>query len=232
VSRSIIRPEEGDWGVTEMTEEGRPLFEPWVPGKETIRAFSDGIFTIAITLLVLEVRLPEIPSAEIDARFMESIAAIGPKILGFTLSFFIIAMYWLSYHRIFRFIRETDRPLVGWNILFLFFIVLMPFPTYLIGLYGDHRSIVMFYAANVAVTSAILALIWRHASTDHLLIDPGLDDGVIRFLWMRSLIPVGVFLSSIVIAIFSPFLAMIAWVLNFFIILGITRYARPMHRKN
>ena len=156
-----------------------------------------------------------------------SIAAIAPRMLGFTLSFFIITVYWLSYHRMIRFIRVTDRVLVGENILFLFFLVLMPFPTYLIGLYGDHRPIVMFYAGIVAVTSAILALMWRHASTDHLLVDPDLDDGVIRFLWMRSLIPVGVFLLSIGIAIWSPFLAMVAWVLNFFVLLGISRLSRP-----
>jgi TMEM175 potassium channel family protein len=189
-------------------------------------AFSDGIFTIAITLLVLEIRLPEIPSAEIDALFLPSIAAIMPKMLGFILSFFIIAMYWLSYHRIFRFIRKTDGELAGWNILFLFFIVLMPFPTYLLGLYGDHLSVVMFYAVIVAATSAILALMWRHASTGHLLIDPVLDSDVIRFVWRRSLIPVGVFLLSMVVAIVSPFFAMVMWVLNFFIILGITRFYR------
>ena len=191
-------------------------------------AFSDGIFTIAITLLVLEIRLPEIPSAEIDALFLPSIAAIMPKMLGFILSFFIIAMYWLSYHRIFRFIRETDRTLVGQNILFLFFIVLMPFPTYLLGLYGDHRAIVMFYAANVAVVSAVLALMWRHASTNRRLIDPDLDQGVIRFLWIRSLVPVGIFSLSLLVALASPFLAMLMWVLNFFVILGITRSCRPV----
>ena len=212
-----------------MTGGDKSLFDPWVPSRETVMAFSDGIFTIAITLLVLEIRLPDIPSADIDALFMQSMAAIWPKILGFTLSFFIIATYWLSYHRMFRFIRETDRILVGQNILFLFLIVLMPFPTYLIGLYGAHRAIVMFYAANVAVTSAILALIWRHAATNHRLVDPDLGGGVIRFLWLRSLIPVGIFSASIIIAIVSPSLAMVAWVLNFFAIYGVTRYYRPAH---
>jgi len=215
-----------------MTEAGGSLFEAWVPGKEILRAFSDGIFTIAITLLVLEVSLPEIPSSEIDARFLESMAAIMPKMLGFILSFFIIAMYWLSYHRIFRFIREPDRVLVGENILFLFFIVLMPFPTSLLGLYGNHQPVAIFYAANIAVTSAILALMWRHASKDHLLVDPSLDDAVIRFLWLRSLIPVGIFSLSVAVAIFSPVLAMVAWVLNFLVVAGFSHLYLPFTRKN
>jgi TMEM175 potassium channel family protein len=212
-------------GVEEVR---RTLFEPLGLDKPTLKAFSDGIFTIAITLLILEIRLPDMPSAEIDARFLESLVAISPKILGFTLSFFIIAMYWLSYHRIFHFIRKIDRTLVLANILFLFFIVFMPFPTYLLGLYGDHQAIVMFYAVIVVIASAILSLIWRHASANHTLIDPDLDNEVIRFLRMRSLIPVAIFLLSILIAIFSPFLAMLAWVLNFFVVYGVqARFSRP-----
>ncbi len=214
-----------------MTETDTSLFEQWAPSKETLVAFSDGIFTIAITLLVLEISLPDIPSAEIDALFLESMVAILPKMFGFILSFFIVAVYWLSYHRIFRFIREADRVLLGWNILFLLFIVLMPFPTYLLGLYGDHRSVVMFYAGVVAVTSAILALLWRHASTDHLLVDRDLPDDAIRFLWMRSLVPVGVFSLSFLVAIASPFLAMVIWVLNFFLVLGVTRFYRSTQGK-
>jgi len=194
------------------------LTVPRSVSRETLVAFSDGIFTIAITLLILEIRLPEIPSSEIDARFVESMVAIMPKVLGFILSFFIIAMYWLSYHRIFHFIQKTDRLLMLQNILFLFFIVLMPFSTYLIGLYGAHETVVIFYAANITVTSAILYAMWWHASGDHLLVDPDLDDDVIRYLRKRGLIPIIVFLCSMGVAIFSPLLAMILWVTNFFLI--------------
>jgi uncharacterized membrane protein len=197
---------------------GKTLAVPRSVSKETLVAFSDGIFTIAITLLILEIRLPEIPSSEIDARFVENMVTIFPKILGFALSFFIIAMYWLSYHRIFHFIRRTDRPLMLQNILFLFFVVLMPFSTYLIGLYGAHETVVVFYAANITVTSAILYSMWRHASGDRLLVDPDLDDEVIRYLRRRSLIPVMVFLVSVGVAIFSPLLAMILWIANFFLV--------------
>ncbi|MGA2934311.1 MAG: TMEM175 family protein [Methanomicrobiales archaeon] len=206
----------------------RSFLEPLGLDKERLMSFSDGIFTIAITLLILEIRLPEIPSAEIDARFLESMVAISPKILGLILSFFIIAMYWLSYHRIFHFIREIDRILVQWNTLFLFCIVFMPFPTYLLGLYGDHYTIVIFYAANIAVSSAILSRMWIHASKGHHLIDPDLDDDFIRYLSIRSLIPVAVFALSIFIAIFSPLLAMLAWVLNFFVVYVIYSRFNPL----
>ncbi len=187
-------------------------------------AFNDGIFAIAITLLILDIRLPDIPGQEIDTHFLAGLISISPQILGFVLSFFIIAMYWLSYHRFFLYIRRTDRVLVLQNILFLFFIVFMPFPTYLLGLYGSHQPIVIFYAAVVVVTSTLLAMMWRHATIDRLLVDPDLDGRIVRFFWIRSLIPVFVFLLSIGVAFVSPLLAMIIWGLNFFVVFGI--YAR------
>jgi uncharacterized membrane protein len=207
----------------ELNQTPRSFSVPSSLDRETLITFSDGIFTIAITLLILEIRLPDIASLDIDARFLESLMAISPKILGFILSFFIIAMYWLSYHRIFYFIRKSDRVLMFDNILFLFFIVFLSFPTYLIGLYGSHRAIVIFYAATIFITSAFLALIWRHASRNHLLIDPDLDETAIRYLWTRSLVPVVIFLLSIGVAIFSPLVAMLLWGLNFVVIAWMER---------
>jgi uncharacterized membrane protein len=204
--------------VRELNQTRRSFLVPPSLDQGTLVTFSDGIFTIAITLLILEIRLPDIASIDIDARFLESLMTISPKILGFILSFFIIAMYWLSYHRIFYFIRKSDRVLMFDNILFLFFIVFLSFPTYLIGLYGSHQTIVLFYAATIFVTSALLALIWRHASMNHLLVDPDLDVTAIRYLWTRSLIPVVIFLLSIGVAIFNPLMAMVLWGLNFVVI--------------
>jgi uncharacterized membrane protein len=186
--------------------------------KETLMAFNDGVFAIAITLLVLEIRFPEISSAEIDTHFLQSIIDIYPLILGFILSFFIIAMYWVSYHRFFQYIHTIDRKLVLGNLLFLFFIAFLSLPTHLLGLYGDHKPVVIFYAANVVVTSAILSLMWNHASKNHLLIDPDLDDTIIRHIRRRFICSIVIFLLSIGIAIFSPLIAMFMWGLNFIVL--------------
>ena len=88
--------------------------------KAALMVFNDGIFTIAITLLVLELRIPDIPSIQIDELFFPSLVNIFPKILGFVLSFFIITHYWLSFHRISSFIQSIDRTLVRLDIVFLF----------------------------------------------------------------------------------------------------------------
>ena len=179
--------------------------------KERMMSLNDGIFSIAITLLVLNLSITEIPSSDIDTLLLPSLGMIYPKIIGYILSFFIIASYWLSYHRIFSFVRDIDRRLVMLNIFFLFFIVFMPFPTYLLGLYGPHISVVLFYAIVITINSLFLYVMWHHAAHhEDLLIQP-LDDRFISYLSARCLIPVVVFVASMAIALVSPLAAMLSW---------------------
>jgi uncharacterized membrane protein len=191
---------------------GKSLYDRFGVNKERLMSLNDGIFSIAITLLVLDLVIPEIPSQQIDILLAPSLISIYPKMIGYTLSFFIIASYWLSYHRIFSFIREVDRRLVALNIFFLFFIVFMPFPTYLLGLYGPHVSVVLFYAAVITINSIFLYLMWHHAVYREGLFYEKLDNRFIEYLSVRCLIPVCVFLASMVIALASPLAAMISWV--------------------
>lgn len=179
--------------------------------KASMMAFSDGIFAIAITLLVLELRIPDIPSQDIDTLFLPTLAGISPKILGFILSFFIISNFWLSHRRMFSFIPTLDLVLVRLNIVFLFFIVLMPFPTYLLGIYGNHLSVVVFYALILTMSSLLLFFLWQYASKNHRLIEPDLSKHIIEYLSVRNLIVPATFLVSIPIALVNPLLAMISW---------------------
>jgi uncharacterized membrane protein len=187
------------------------IFDPLGLDKASMMIFNDGIFAIAITLLVLELRIPDISSNEIDALFLPSMVSIFPKILGFVLSFFIITHYWLSFHRVFSFITTINRTLIRLDILFLFFIVLMPFPTYLLGIYGNHVSVVVFYSIILAISSFMLFLIWKYVSKNHRLIEKNLSENFIEYISLRNLIPVFTFLVSILIALFNPLLAMISW---------------------
>ena len=179
--------------------------------KERMMILNDGIFAICITLLVLDIRLPEIPGDQIDMLFLPGLVAVFPKILGFVLSFFIIASYWFHYHRIFSFIRDVDGQLILLNVCFLFLIAFMPFPTYLLGLYGDRVTIVTFYALIVALTSSLLFLMWRHVIRHEALLIEPLDDTLKEYLSVRNSIPTVVFLVSIGIALINPLAAMLSW---------------------
>jgi uncharacterized membrane protein len=189
----------------------RDLYDRIGVNKERMMSLNDGVFAIAITLLVLDLAIPEIPSTLVDVLLLPSLLEIYPKVIGFSLSFFIIASYWLSYHRIFSFIRDVDRRLVALNIFFLFFIVFMPFPTYLLGLYGAHFSVVLFYAIVITINSLFVYLMWRHAVHRGDLLSEPLDDRFIEYLTVRCLTPVCVFVVSIGIALVSPLAAMFWW---------------------
>jgi uncharacterized membrane protein len=94
-------------------------------GRGASRFFSDAVFAIAITLLALGIRLPEIDDVT-NGKLAGALLGVLPEFFGFVISFWIISMYWLVHHRIFGYIRAYDRRLMVINLLFLVWIVLMP----------------------------------------------------------------------------------------------------------
>ncbi len=179
-------------------------------GLERIIFFSDAVFAIAITLLALELRVPDIPlnqAAELPQRLIE----MTPKFVSYLLSFLIIGSYWITHHRDFQFIQHYDRRLIWINLLLLMFVAFLPFPTAMLGNYPATQFTVTFYAATLAATGFSKSLLWWYASRGHRLIDPALDPLLISHIIRRSLITPFVFLFSIIVAIFNPLVAMWSW---------------------
>jgi uncharacterized membrane protein len=111
---------------------------------ERLVFFSDAVFAIAITLLALEIRLPELhdPSA---AGLSEALLGLWPKFSSFAISFWIVGTLWLGHHRIFHHIKRYDRRLLLINLLLLMWVALMPFSGSLLGEYGGYRVSVIVY---------------------------------------------------------------------------------------
>jgi uncharacterized membrane protein len=113
--------------------------------------FSDAVFAIAITLLVLDIKVPEIPDDLVADELSAQLLALWPKYFGYVLSFVVIITFWNSHHSIVSGIRGYDRGLIWLNSIFLMFVAFVPFPTALISEYGDHQLPVAIYAATLAV---------------------------------------------------------------------------------
>ncbi len=96
-----------------------------------IAAFSDGVFAFAVTLLVLQLEVPK------SGDLAHELTALWPFFISFVISFFVIASYWVSHHRLFALIERYDGRLIWLNFLELFFIVLLPFTASLVGEHGD-----------------------------------------------------------------------------------------------
>jgi uncharacterized membrane protein len=104
-----------------------------------------------MTLLVLDIHVPEIPERLVDERLPERLLGPWPKYLSYVLSFVVILMYWMAHHSTFKAIKRYDKPLIWLNSLFLMCIAFLPFPTSLLGEYGDNQLAVVIYAGSLAV---------------------------------------------------------------------------------
>jgi uncharacterized membrane protein len=176
--------------------------------------FSDGVFAIVITLLVLDIRVPEIPADLVSQELPSRILDLEPKFLSYVISFLVIAIYWQAHHRVFRPIRSYDSTLLWLNVLFLMAISFLPFPTSLLGEYGEEQLSVVIYAATAALASMLLVSISWYATSEHRLVAPdSVDDEAERIQRVQGLAVPVVFLLSIGISFFNPRAAMYSWLL-------------------
>jgi uncharacterized membrane protein len=180
-------------------------------GLERLVFFSDAVIAIAITLLVLELKVPEIEPGSAGSELARQVAALGPKYLGYLTSFWVIAFYWMSHHRTFRYIRDYDAGLLRINMLVLFFIAFVPFPTALLFQYPAQWITVVLYAGTLAAIGLSMLWLWRYATQNHRLVEPSMSPLLIRSLFNRLLVTPAVFLISILVAFFNPGLAMDCW---------------------
>jgi uncharacterized membrane protein len=177
---------------------------------ERLILFSDAVFAIAITLLVIEVKIPE-PHGEIsDKTLLHSLAQLIPKFVGFVISFIFIGLYWTIHHRMFGFVTAYNRRLIILNLVFLFFIVLMPFST---GFYSEYagnlvrnqlKVPIIFYVLNFCGVGFVNYFLWMYISNPkHKLTVPPIDLAFLEMAKVRALTVPLVFLSMLPVAYFA-----------------------------
>ena len=181
---------------------------------ERMVAFSDAIFAFAITLLAFNIKVPDVPGGLSSVELVAWMATLLPTILIYALSFWVIANFWVAHHQIFERIRRLDDQLIWMNLAYLFVISLLPFPTAVLVDYGDTSVAPMLYAFSMALAGLLLLRMWLHAvKYQHL--EAGVSPVEIRHRAAHSFASAGVFIVSIPIAIFSPTLAELSWLLIF-----------------
>lgn len=173
--------------------------ESWLT-KGRIEALTDGVFAIVMTLLVLEISVPQISShsAEtVGAELFKRLFDLWPKIFSYGISFVILAIYWRAHHRQFHYIKHADGILIWTNIMFLMAVSFLPFSTSLLGEYIDQQVSVFIYGGNSIIIAFFLYVQWRYATDHHRLVDKNLDPNIIRRLPTRVLIGIISYLIAI-----------------------------------
>lgn len=136
-----------------------------------LEAFSDGVIAVAITLLVLTIKIPggEPPSGSLpdDTALWQSLYAEWPTLLAFATSFLTVGIIWVNHHRLFQYIKRTDTGLLLLNLLLLFVIVFIPVPTSLLAEYLLHPTqhlAAQIYSGTLLVLAVCFNLVWRYAT--------------------------------------------------------------------
>ena len=151
--------------------------------KETgrLEAFSDGVFAVAITLLVLNLHLPGASLS--DGGLGPQIFAQWPTFAAFVTSFATIGIMWINHHRLFTHIKRVDTPLMLLNLLLLMLIVFVPFPTALLAEYTvqpNQHFAAFLYCGTFIVLAICFNLLWRYASYKNRLLDKKADPEAIQ----------------------------------------------------
>ena len=177
---------------------------------ERLILFSDAVFAIAITLLVIEIKIPEIHEKPVtDNAVLHKLAELIPKFVGFLVSFLLIGQYWIVHHRMFSFVINFTDRLIWLNILFLFAIALMPFST---GFYSEYvlRGVVtpvIFYTANIALLGLANFLMWRYLSNQKNNLTENLTPALAKYFSLRALTVPTIFVIFSFVYLYNPTIA-------------------------
>jgi uncharacterized membrane protein len=177
-------------------------------GTSRIEAFSDGVFAIAATLLVLEIGVR--PGS--GAHLGHALVKIWPSYLAYVTSFVTIGIIWVNHHHNMRAIDRADRTFMFINLLLLLDVAFIPFPTKLVATYLRHsgeRTAVIAYAATLLVMALLYTIWWRYARTGRRLIAPSVSEPELRAIDRGFAPGVPLYLIVFVLAFFSPLAAVI-----------------------
>jgi len=197
------------------------------PSEHRIQALSDGVFAIAMTLLVLELKLPEFPHSATSSQFADAIWSLWPKVGVFILSFIIAARAWELHRYVFNFVLNYDHTIIYLNMIYLMAVAFLPFTTSLVGEHSNLGLAVAIYSANFLMFAGTKLVIWSYATTHHRLVSPKLSAEVIGWLKKRLVFSCGVILSAILAALFYPQLGILVLIVYQLVMVII-----PFFRKN
>jgi uncharacterized membrane protein len=178
---------------------------------DRIASFSDAIMGFAVTLLITNITIPA--NLHTTAELVKTLLVLWPHYLAYVISFYVVGYNWMIHLRIFKSIVRYDAGLLWGNIVFLFFIAILPLPTELLSLYPHRKIAVFVYAVTLMCVNLARTVMWWHSVKDDRLIESGLTADEIRWTLRRNLYITAAVALSLVLALISPLGTLALWVL-------------------
>jgi uncharacterized membrane protein len=172
-----------------------------------LTSFSDGVFAIAVTLLVFNLKVPQMPADDVHTLLADKVLAMVPNFTTYILSFLLIAVYWTFHHRLLNMVAKMDNLFLWMNIWFLLLVSFIPFPAALYGSYPHEIFSFVFYLISMILVNIISMLMLGYASYHSRLVSKEVPSAMVKYLFFRQFTTMFVFLLSIPIALYQLRLA-------------------------
>ena len=173
-------------------------------------ALSDGVFAISMTLLAFQIQPPALTKGDVHRLLVHDLAKMSDVYWVYVLSFTVIGLLWLVHHRLFRHIDRADEVLMAVNLFFLMVVAAIPFPSAVLGRYGNERVSVVLYAATMSLAAWLLTALTIVVKRRNLLGPSGSEEGLRQGRW-RAATTATVFALSIPIAFVATSIAPLTW---------------------
>jgi uncharacterized membrane protein len=180
---------------------------------EDVVSFGDAIFAFAITLMTLSIDIPDLPPNLTESQLLSRLYNMYPQVETYIISFAVISIFWVSYHQVFNFIKESHISMVYLNLLFLLLITFLSITTSLVINYGSYQIPYVIYCIVVIMTSSLLAVIWWHATKDYRLVDKNIHPLFVRGIMVNLILVPFVFAISILVSFFDLNIAQYLWLI-------------------
>jgi uncharacterized membrane protein len=179
---------------------------------EHVISFADAIFAFSITFMAITINIPSITQNLTQAQVIEKLLESIPEFEIYILSFFVIGIYWISYHQIFNHIAGSHYITTWLTLVFLFFVTLIPLATNMQIGFGRYQIVFALYALVLTIAGALLTITWLHA-TKNKLIDKELNQREIQSISADSILSPAVFLLSILVSFVELRIAYYFWLI-------------------
>jgi uncharacterized membrane protein len=176
-----------------------------------VLAFADAIFAFSITFMAISIDIPELERSLTEAQVIEKLLESIPEFEIYAISFFVIALYWISYHQIFNNIVRSNSTLTWLTLIFLFFITLIPLATNLQIGFGQYQIVFILFALVLTIAGSLATIMWLHATKNRLL-DENLTRVEIHYMLIDSIVSHVIFLLSILISFIDIQIAYYFWI--------------------
>lgn len=168
-----------------------------------VGSLADGVFAIAMTLLVLDVKVPEVAEPITGAGMVDALFAILPSVAGYVVSFIILGMVWIGHHNQFHFIRRVDRALLWINVLYLLCVAFVPFATAFLTRYLLQPAGLLIYGGTLLLGGLSHFASWSYA-VNHGLVTEEVTPEVAEMFRERISMGIAVYLAATLVGAFFP----------------------------